>query len=36
MKAAIYTRVSTEAQEREGSSLDTQLEACQAKARELG
>lgn len=36
MKAAIYCRVSTEAQEREGSSLDTQLEACQTKARELG
>ena len=36
MKAAIYTRVSTEAQEREGTSLDTQLEACQTKARELG
>ena len=36
MKAAIYTRVSTEAQEREGTSLDTQLEACQTKARGLG
>jgi len=36
MKAAIYCRVSTNAQERDGTSLDTQLEACLAKARDLG
>lgn len=36
MKAAIYCRVSTEDQEREGTSLETQAEACLAKARELG
>jgi len=36
MKAAIYCRVSTEDQEREGTSLDSQLRACQDKARELG
>jgi site-specific DNA recombinase len=36
MKAAIYCRVSTEDQEREGTSLDSQLEACQGKAQELG
>ena len=34
--AAIYCRVSTEDQEREGTSLDSQLEACQEKAKELG
>ena len=28
MKAAIYCRVSTEVQEQEGTSLQTQLEAC--------
>jgi site-specific DNA recombinase len=28
MKAAIYCRVSIEGQEREGTSLQTQLEAC--------
>ncbi len=28
MKAAIYCRVSTDNQEREGTSLQTQLEAC--------
>jgi len=28
MKAAIYCRVSTESQEQEGTSLQTQLEAC--------
>jgi len=28
MKAAIYCRVSTEDQEREGTSLQTQMEAC--------
>ena len=36
MKAAIYTRVSTEEQEREGTSLQTQLEACKGRAKELG
>jgi len=34
--AAIYCRVSTEDQEREGTSLETQREACLAKAQELG
>ena len=34
--AAIYCRVSTEDQEREGTSLDSQLKACQDKAYELG
>jgi len=34
--AAIYCRVSGEAQEREGTSLDSQREACLAKAKELG
>ena len=34
--AAIYCRVSTEDQEREGTSLETQLEACRNKAKELG
>ncbi|MFC1972379.1 recombinase family protein [Chloroflexota bacterium] len=36
MKAAIYCRVSTEDQEREGSSLISQKEACLKKAQELG
>jgi site-specific DNA recombinase len=36
MKAAIYCRVSTEDQEREGTSLKSQLEACIKKADELG
>ncbi len=36
MNAAIYCRVSTEDQEREGTSLDSQLKACQDKAQELG
>ncbi len=36
MRAAIYCRVSTEDQEREGTSLQSQREACQNKARELG
>lgn len=36
MKAAIYCRVSTEDQEREGTSLDSQKDACLAKAKELG
>jgi len=34
--AAIYCRVSTEDQEREGTSLQSQLEACRNKAHELG
>ena len=29
MKSAIYCRVSTEGQEQDGTSLQTQLEACQ-------
>jgi len=36
MRAAIYCRVATEDQEREGTSLDSQLEACLNKAHELG
>ncbi len=36
MKAAIYARVSTEDQEREGTSLGSQVEACLNKAHELG
>jgi len=36
MRAAIYCRVSTEDQEREGTSLDSQFEACFKKADELG
>lgn len=36
MKAAIYCRVSTDAQEIEGTSLISQREACLAKAKELG
>jgi site-specific DNA recombinase len=36
MKAASYCRVSTRDQEREGTSLDSQLKACQNKAQELG
>ena len=35
MKAAIYTRVSTEDQKREGTSLQSQLEACRAKVIDL-
>jgi len=35
MRIAIYCRVSTEDQEREGTSLDSQLEAGVRKAREL-
>jgi len=35
VKAAIYCRVSTEDQEREGTSLDSQFKACQDKAQEL-
>ena len=34
MKAAIYCRVSTEDQEKEGTSLQTQLEACQTYCRD--
>jgi len=34
--AAIYCRVSTEDQEREGTSLNSQLKACQDKAQECG
>ena len=36
MKAVIYCRVSTEDQEREGTSLISQKEACLRKAQELG
>lgn len=36
MIAAVYVRVSTEGQERDGTSLASQLEACFAKAAELG
>ncbi len=36
MKAAIYCRVSTEDQEREGTSLQSQLEACKKPAYERG
>lgn len=36
MKAAAYTRVSTDLQEQEGTSLQSQLEACLNKAQELG
>lgn len=36
MIAAIYCRVSTEDQEREGTSLDSQRQACLNKAHELG
>ena len=36
MKATLYCRESTEDQEREGTSLDSQKEACLNKARELG
>jgi site-specific DNA recombinase len=36
MKAAIYTRVSTEDQEREGTSLDSQLEYCKKQAQDHG
>lgn len=35
-RAAIYCRVSTEDQEREGTSIQSQQEACLAKAKELG
>ena len=36
MKAAIYCRVSTEDQEREGTSLQTQLESCLKYCQEKG
>jgi len=36
MRAAIYCRVSTEDQEREGTSLQTQLEACLSYCRDKG
>jgi site-specific DNA recombinase len=36
MKAAIYCRVSTEEQGREGTSLDSQREACLSKAHRAG
>ncbi len=36
MKAAIYCRVSTEDQEREGTSLQTQLEACLTYCQQKG
>jgi site-specific DNA recombinase len=36
MKAAIYCRVSTEDQKKEGTSLESQEEICLAKARECG
>ena len=36
MKSAIYCRVSTDNQEREGTSLDSQREACLLKAESLG
>lgn len=34
--ATIYCRVSTEDPEREGTSLESQMEACLNKARDLG
>lgn len=36
MKTAIYTRVSTDKQEKDGTSLQTQLEACQKYCAENG
>ena len=36
MRAAIYCRVSTEDKEREGTSLQSQLEGCRNKGHELG
>jgi site-specific DNA recombinase len=36
MRAAIYCRVSTEGQEQEGTSLQTQLEACQKYCQKKG
>jgi site-specific DNA recombinase len=36
MEADIYVRVSTDSQETEGTSLDTQFDACLKRAKELG
>jgi len=36
VNAAVYCRVSTDLQEKQGGSLPTQAEACLAKAREVG
>jgi DNA invertase Pin-like site-specific DNA recombinase len=36
MKAAIYCRVSTDDQDKEGTSLQTQLEACLKYCQEKG
>jgi len=36
MKAAIYCRVSTEGQEQEGTSLQTQMQACLDYCHEKG
>jgi site-specific DNA recombinase len=36
MKAAIYARVSTKEQKEGGSSLETQVDVCLKKARDLG
>ena len=36
MRAAIYCRVSSDSQEREGTSLDTQLESCLKYCRDKG
>jgi len=36
MRAAIYCRVSTEDQEREGTSLQTQIEACRNYCQDKG
>jgi len=36
MRAAIFCRVSTGDQEREGTSLESQMKACLKRAHELG
>ena len=36
MRAAIYCRVSTEDQEKEGTSLQTQIEACRNYCQDKG
>jgi len=36
MRAAIYARVSTKDQEKEGTSLESQIESCLSKAHDLG
>jgi site-specific DNA recombinase len=36
MRAALYARVSTEQQEKEGTSLDTQMEACEQYCESKG